>query len=150
MRLDHILQPERIAILPDCQDGDALLAHLARLLTLDAPEQSAAIAQSLHQRERLGSTAIGHGVALPHGRNSLFDEARAAFVRLPVPIDYRAHDGEPVDLALALSVPAHFTHQHLQLIAGIAERLGNAELRQALRSASDSTRLHALLTCDTP
>ena len=94
----------------------------------------------------MGSTAIGHGVALPHGRNEVFDEARAAFVRLRAPIAFGAMDDEGVDLVLALSVPSHFTHQHLQLLAEIAERFSDEGFRAALRGADDADALARLLT----
>ena len=144
MSLLDILPPERTALL-DVADGDALLEAVAGLLSPLSSEQSE-IAASLRQRERLGRTAIGHGVALPHGRNGVFGEARGAFVRLARPVDYGALDGEPVDLVFALSVPSGFTHQHLQLLAGIAERLADPALRDALRAAPDAATLHALLT----
>lgn len=144
MSLSQLLQAERIAILGQPQDGDLLLHTIAGLLA-DAPDQQAAIAESLRQRERLGSTSIGHGVAIPHGRSDVFDQARAAFVRLPAPIDYGANDDEQVDLLFALSVPAHFSHQHLQILAEIAERFSDESLRRALREAEDVDTVHALL-----
>lgn len=144
MSLSQLLQTERIAILSNPQDGDLLLQTIAGLLA-DTSDQQAAIADSLRQRERLGSTSIGHGVAIPHGRNDVFDHARAAFVRLPAPIDYGANDGEQVDLLFALSVPAHFSHQHLRILAEIAERFSDEALRRALREAEDIPSLHALL-----
>lgn len=150
MKLKDILHPSHIATLSDCQDGDALLNRLAGLLAGDRPQLCEGIIASLRQREQLGSTGIGHGVALPHGRNAAFDMARAAFVRLPRPIDYAAADGVPVDLVLALAVPADFAHQHLQLLADIAERFSNPALRQALRLAPDAATMHTLLTQDSP
>ncbi|RMH94117.1 PTS sugar transporter subunit IIA [Lysobacter pythonis] len=149
MSLTQILQPDRIAVLHDCSDGDDLIIALSGLLA-DTKAQLGPIADSLRQRERLGSTAIGHGVALPHGRNDLFEQARAAFIRLSQPIAYGALDGEPVDLVLALSVPSHFTHQHLRLLAEIAERFAAPGLRDALRGAPDTATIHALLTTTAP
>ncbi|MDO5609568.1 MAG: PTS sugar transporter subunit IIA [Pseudomonadota bacterium] len=144
MSLSQLLQAERIAILGQPQDGDLLLHTIAGLLADDADQQNV-IAASLRQRERLGSTSIGHGVAIPHGRSDVFDQARAAFVRLPAPVDYGANDEEQVDLLFALSVPAHFSHQHLQILAEIAERFSDESLRRALREAEDIATLHALL-----
>ncbi|MGY0505299.1 PTS sugar transporter subunit IIA [Luteimonas sp. e5] len=145
MSLRTLLAPTRIALDVAVDDVDGLLARLAQLLADEDPARSDDILASLRQRERLGSTAIGHGVALPHGRNDVFDEARAAFVRLARPLELDAVDGEAVDLVLALSVPAHFTRQHLQLLAEIAERFIDAGFRDALRTAHDTDAAHALL-----
>lgn len=149
MSLRSILSPTRIAVLDQASSADGLIDTLASLLCegSDGPEREA-VAQSLRQRERMGSTAIGHGVALPHGRNDVFEEARAAFVRVRKPVEFDAMDGEDVDLLLALSVPAHFTHQHLQLLAEIAERFVDADFRAALRDAPDAGSLHDLLVGD--
>ncbi len=149
MSLRSILSSARIAVLDEANDSDALLDTLAGLLC-DGPTGLEAVAASLRARERMGSTAIGHGVALPHGRNDAFDDARAAFVRLRRPLPFGAMDGDDVDLVLALSVPAHFTHQHLQLLAEIAERFADAGFRERLRAAHDAAGLHALLAGDAP
>ena len=149
MSLRSILSPARIAVLDRALGADDLIDTLAGLLceSSEGPKRDA-VAQSLHQRERMGSTAIGHGVALPHGRNDVFEEARAAFVRVNSPVEFEAMDGEDVDLLLALSVPAHFTHQHLQLLAEIAERFADPDFRAALRHAPDADSLHDLLAGD--
>ena len=149
MSIRSILSPARIAVLDRASDADDLIDTLSNLLCdgCEASEREV-VAQSLRLRERMGSTAIGHGVALPHGRNDTFDDARAAFVRLRAPIGFEAMDGEDVDLVMALSVPAHFTHQHLQLLAEVAERFSDSDFRAALRAAPDAASLHALLTGD--
>ena len=150
MSLRSIVSPSRIAGLDRPAGPDDLIDALAGLLCDGRQDAGrAAVAESMRQRERMGSTAIGHGVALPHGRNDVFDEARAAFVRVREPVGFEAMDGEDVDLLLALSVPAHFTHQHLQLLAEIAERFSDADFRAALRAAPDAASLHALLSGET-
>lgn len=148
MPLSEFLTPDRIAVLTGAGDRDAVLDAAARLLgdAADAPADAiGAIADSLRQRERLGSTAIGHGVAIPHGRNVAFDRTHAAFLRVQPPVDFGAADGQPVDLVLAMSVPAHFTQQHLQLLSEIAERFADPDLRNALRGAADVDALRSAL-----
>jgi PTS system nitrogen regulatory IIA component len=103
------------------------------------------IADCLRQRERLGSTAIGHGVAIPHGRSNAFEEVRAAFLRLQHPVDFDAGDGDPVDLVFAMAVPEHFTQRHLQLLSELAERFADAVFRTALRQAPDADALRGVL-----
>ena len=145
MPLSPLLGPDRIALIADPVDRDRVLDDAARLLAGDSPADAAAIADCLRQRERLGSTAIGHGVAIPHGRCSVYGEARAAFLRLAHPVDFDAGDGQPVDLVFAMAVPEHFTQQHLQLLSELAERFADAGWRDALRDAPDAGALRALL-----
>ena len=148
MSLRSILSSARIAVLDEARNTDALLDTLAGLLCDEDRAGIDAVAASLRARERMGSTAIGHGVALPHGRNDVFADARAAFVRLTRPLPFGAMDDEDVDLVLALSVPASFTHQHLQLLAEIAERFADADFRARLRAAPDAAAMHVLLAGD--
>ena len=145
MPLAELLSADRIALLAEPGDRDTVLDAAARLLAGDSPTHTAAIGESLRQRERLGSTAIGHGVAIPHGRSNAYDHARAAFVRLARPVDFDAGDGEPVDLVFAMAVPEHFTQQHLQWLAELAERFADEAFRQSLRAAPDVEALRALM-----
>jgi PTS system nitrogen regulatory IIA component len=145
MPLSPLLGPDRIALIAEPVDRDRVLDAAARLLAADSTADGAAIADCLRQRERLGSTAIGHGVAIPHGRCSVYGEARAAFLRLDHPVDFDAGDGMPVDLVFAMAVPEHFTQQHLQQLSELAERFADAGWRDALRAAPDAAALRALL-----
>jgi PTS system nitrogen regulatory IIA component len=144
MPLNDLLSRERIATLDLPLDRDAVLDEAARLLA-ETPEGAAPIAECLRQRERLGSTAIGHGVAIPHGRCNAFPTTRAVFLRLREPVDFDAGDGEPVDLVFAMTVPRHFTQEHLQLLAELAEQFADAGFRDALRGAPDADALATLL-----
>ena len=145
MPLSELLSADRIVILVEPADRERVLNAAARLLAGDAADATAAIGESLRQRERLGSTAIGHGVAIPHGRTDAFADARAAFLRLAPAVDFDAGDGQAVDLVFAMAVPAHFTQQHLQLLSELAERFGDAGFRAALRGAGDTDALRGLL-----
>ncbi len=153
MPLSDLLSAERIAALPAPADRDAVLGAAARLLskgaspTPTAPRDAdaAAIADTLRQREELGSTAIGHGVAIPHGRSRDYAQARAAFMRLDAPVNFGAADGQPVDLVFAMVMPEHFTQQHLQWLAELAERFAEPSFRDALRHAHDAAALQVLL-----
>lgn len=141
-----LLTAGRIVTLVEPANNDTMLETAARLLCGDSPANTTLITDSLQARERMGSTAIGYGIAIPHGRSAAFDEARGAFLRLTHPIDFGASDGQPVDLVFALAVPEHFTQQHLQLLAELSERFSDADYRAALRAAPDIDALHALLT----
>ena len=91
----------------------------------------------LLERERLGSTGLGHGIALPHARMPRITKAIGAFVQLETGVDFDAIDGEPVDLAFALLVPEAATEEHLQLLAKLATLFSSEELRESLRKAAD-------------
>lgn len=124
-------------------DKAGLLDMLAQLLAEGG--DAGPTHEALVARERLGSTGLGHGVAIPHGRSHTVAQARAAFVRLGHPIGFGADDGQPVDLVAALIVPAHFTDQHLKLLAELAELFSDRTMTAALREAPDPEALHAVL-----
>jgi len=145
MPFQSLLAADRIVLLVEPGDRDAVLDAAARLLADSSPANTQVIGDSLRKRERLGSTAIGHGIAIPHGRTPAFDTARGAFLRLAEPVDFGASDGMPVDLVFAMAVPEHFTQQHLQLLAELAEQFADDGFRAALRAAPDAAALRALL-----
>lgn len=101
---------------------------------------------SLFARERLGSTALGHGVAVPHGRIKGLSEAVATFVRLAQPVPFDAPDGQPVRMLMFLLVPEVATQQHLEILAELAHMLSSKELRAALADATTPEAVHAMLT----
>jgi PTS system nitrogen regulatory IIA component len=141
MPLTQLLTVDRIAAAVSADDGNEVLECAARLLSNGSPTPAAAIAASLRQRERLGSTAIGHGIAIPHGRSDAFAQPRGAFLRLERPVEFGAGDEQAVDLVFALIVPEHFTQQHLELLSELAERFADAGFRTALREAGDAQSL---------
>lgn len=114
-----------------------LLETLARLLATDHPHlEPDLVFERLLERERLGSTGLGHGIALPHARVKEVPRSLGAFVSLAHGVDYDAADGEPVDLAFALLVPETATEEHLQLLAELAGRFNDPEVRRRLRQAT--------------
>lgn len=145
MPLHDLLAADRIALLDEPGNRDAVLDAAAQLIADSSPGQTPVVAESLRTRERLGSTAIGHGVAIPHGRTDAFEQPRAAFLRLAKPVHFEAGDGQPVDLVFAMVVPAHFNQQYLQWLAELAERFADAEFRDALRNAPDLEALRTVM-----
>lgn len=123
-----------------------LLEHLAKLLGEDGDVALVRqVFDGLVAREKMGSTGLGMGIAIPHGRIAADIQPVAAFVRLRDPVAFDAADGEGVDLVLGLVVPEHFTDQHLQLLAQVAEMFDQADLLTALRKAPDDEALYRLL-----
>ena len=99
----------------------------------------AGVAASLAAREKLGSTGLGQGIAIPHGRIPRLPEALGAFARLRTPIPFDAPDGKPVDQLFVLLVPEHATDRHLQLLSELAQMFSDTEFRARLASAADAT-----------
>jgi len=106
----------------------------------------ATVFDSLIARERLGSTALGQGVAVPHGRVKGLDEALAAFLRLAQPVAFDAQEGQPVTMLLFLLVPEAATQQHLDILAELAQLMSNKNLRDALTTEPDPAAVHEMLT----
>ncbi len=100
---------------------------------------------SLFARERLGSTGLGHGIAVPHGRIKGLKEAVGAFVRTRAPIPFEAPDGNPVGLIFVLLVPEKATDAHLQILSELAEMFSDRELRGRLQLADDAVAVQQLI-----
>ncbi|NYT65472.1 PTS sugar transporter subunit IIA [Alcaligenaceae bacterium] len=109
-----------------------------------------AVFHSLISRERLGSTALGHDVAVPHGRIKDLKEPHAAFIRLADPVRFDTSDGRTASLLFILLVPEAATQLHLDLLAEIARLMSDANLRQALATEADPAAIHKLLTTAAP
>ena len=105
----------------------------------------ALIADSLFARERLGSTGLGHGVAIPHGRIKGLKAPMAAVLQLQQPIGFDAPDEQPVGLLIFLLVPEAATQKHLEILSEIAELLSDASLRERIKTAPTADQLHALI-----
>jgi PTS system nitrogen regulatory IIA component len=102
--------------------------------------------ESLFARERLGSTGLGQGVAIPHGRIKGLKEALAAFIRMKEPIPFDAPDGKPVNLIFVLLVPERATDLHLQILSELAQMFSDRAFREQLAAAADGAELHRLIT----
>ena len=111
---------------------------------------AAEVFESLFSREKLGSTALGHGIAIPHGRIKGLKETACAFVRMKVPIDFDAPDNLPVDLLFILLAPAAASDLHLQILAELAQMFSEKEMRDKLRAAPDAESLSSLIREWTP
>lgn len=105
---------------------------------------------SLFARERLGSTGLGQGVAIPHGRIKGLRDAIGAFIRLQTPVSFDAPDGQPVHLVFILLVPEQATEHHLQILSELAQMFSDKELRRHLAEATDASELHRHITAWQP
>lgn len=101
---------------------------------------------SLFAREKLGSTGLGQGVAIPHGRIKSLRDAVAAFVKTDSPIPFDAPDGAPVNMIFVLLVPERATDLHLQLLGELAQMFSNAAFRERLMASNDPATIHQMFT----
>jgi len=147
MHLVDLLSPSRVQCGLGVTSKKRLLDSLSGLLADgQGAELERQIYDSLCARERLGSTGLGHGVAIPHGRTPVLGTAVGAFVRLAEPVDFGAIDGQPVDLVFALAVPEHFNNQHLLLLSQLAELFSDPTMASSLREARDAAAIYSLLS----
>ena len=146
MNITELIVPERVSYCPQIGSKKRLLEHISELLAKDTPKLTwNEIFNSLINREKLGSTGLGKGVALPHGRTGSLDGPLCAFVRLGEPVEFDAADGEPVDLVFALLVPEESTEEHLQVLSSIAELFSNPSFCSSIRKCESDACLYRML-----
>jgi len=141
-RLSAILPATQVLVAVDATSKKRAYEEAGLLFESQHGLNRALITDSLFARERLGSTGLGHGVAIPHGRIKGLREARAAVVRLSTPIAFDAPDGKPVSLLIVLLVPEHATDEHLEILSEVAELLSDPVMRQMLMHEPESIRIH--------
>lgn len=142
MQVAELLDLDRVSCNTQSASKKRVLEQLSRLLAVKQEKLSQnQVFDSLLSRERLGSTGLGHGVAIPHGRLKESNTTLAAFIKLQEGVDFDANDNQPVDLLFALLVPEEATEEHLQLLAQLARMFSDEKLVQQLRAAPDARSL---------
>ena len=137
MDVVDIISQERTFTNVECASKKRILENAAGLIAQHAPEFTAhELFDSLITRERLGSTAIGKGVAIPHCRAKHCTAIVGALFKLQEPVDFDAMDNEPVDLMFVLLVPEEASEEHLQLLRQIAQRFSDEKVRDSMRNAT--------------
>lgn len=150
MTLAQLIGPDRVILGLRAPSKSVLLQELARRAAAVTGLDAGAIAQALDQRERLGSTGLGRGFALPHARIAGCPGFFALFARLARPLDFGAIDEAPVDLVLLLLGPEEATSQYLATLAAIARPLRNPAFAEALRREKDVAAVRAQLAREPP
>lgn len=143
-RLANTLNPELILIQADISSHKRLLEEMAKLLsqTINHEEcEERDIYHLLLEREKLGNTGIGSGVAIPHSRCAFIDEAIIGVITMQTPIDYHSPDRQPVDIAFGLLVPENANQAHLDLLANIARLTSNLDHKQQITQADSPEEL---------
>ena len=143
--LTNLFTPDCIALDHPAASRSDAFAAAGDLFFKQVGIDAASVVEFLNAREDLGSTALGAGVAIPHGRVKGLRQPSGAFIKLKSPIDFAAPDGEPVSILIFLLVPEKATQQHLEILSSIAQLLSNADTRQFLSSANDPAKVCELL-----
>jgi len=145
MLVTDILKLESVHLDDGSHSKKRALEQAASLLNKQSPSvTSETIFERLLERERLGSTGLTGGVALPHARMPGINKSQGVFIRLTEAIDFDSMDGQPVDLIFALLVPEEATDEHLQLLAQLARLFSDPNLRNSLRKADAQQALELL------
>jgi PTS system nitrogen regulatory IIA component len=137
-----LLPPSNIVLDLDVSSKKRLFEQAGLIFENNQGVARSLVFDSLFARERLGSTGLGQGVAIPHGRIKGLREAVAAFVRLSTPVAFDAPDGKPISLLFILLVPEQATEQHLQILSELAQMFSDRDLRDHLTLAQDAGDLH--------
>jgi PTS system nitrogen regulatory IIA component len=144
-RLSAILPAAQVLVSVDATSKKRAFEEAGLLFETQHGLNRALITDSLFARERLGSTGLGHGVAIPHGRIKGLKQPLAAVFQLASPIGFDAPDEQPVQLMIFLLVPEAATQKHLEILSEIAELLSDGGLREQMKGAVDAAALHALI-----
>lgn len=142
----QLLTQDAIVLTAKPTTKEALFVEAALALGLRLGINAPLIETCLQAREQLGSTGLGQGVGIPHGRLKGLKQVAGMFYRLSTPIPFDAPDNRPVDLAFFLLVPEQSTEEHLQLLSELAQGFSDPEFREQLRSSTDAAEVLNLFT----
>jgi nitrogen PTS system EIIA component len=146
MALADLVVPQAVVSSLRVNNKKQALQELAARAAVICGRSEREVLEVLMQRERLGSTGVGSGIAIPHGKLDRLERLFGVFARLERPIDFEALDGQPVDLVFLLLAPERAGADHLKALARIARLLRDPEIAQKLREARDAEAIYAVLT----
>lgn len=146
MQISDILSPAAVRTMTQSTSKKRLFQEIAEQARSVYGVDAAQTLDALQERESLGPTGVGHGVALPHARLHGLDRVVGLFLRLEKPLDFDAVDRQPVDLIFALLAPKNSGVDHLKALALVSRTLRDQDLRAKLRANDDPVALHAILS----
>lgn len=146
MKISTILRPEAVKVIASATSKKRLLHDLGELAASVYKIDAAAAVEALMERETLGPTGVGHGVALPHARIPDLDAVQGVFILLEKPVDFDAVDRAPVDIIFALFAPEDAGVEHLKALALVSRTLREASVCTKLRANTDPVTLYTILT----
>lgn len=148
MELSSILKPEAVKVISTASSKKRLLNELGDVANMAYGLEASVAVDALIERESLGPTGVGRGVALPHARVDSIDHVVGVFVLLEQPIEFESVDRQPVDIAFALFAPKEDGVEHLKALARVSRMLRDESVCQKLRANGDASTLYAILTDD--
>lgn len=146
MTLDTLIDRQSVLASVKAPNKKQLLQELSHAMAARVAIDHRVIFETLLTREKLGSTGIGQGIAIPHGKLPSISRVYGLFARLPQPVDFESVDGQPVDLVFVLLAPEHAGADHLKALAKISRVLRDPAVVAKLRGTEDPEGLYAILT----
>lgn len=146
MQLSDILKPQGVKLLSSSSSKKRLFHDLGEMAEANFGLDASKVIEALLEREGLGPTGVGRGVALPHARLKGLDQVSGLFLRLEKPLDFEAVDRQPVDLVFTLLAPMQAGVEHLKALALVSRTMRDADVCAKLRANSDPATLHTILT----
>ena len=146
MQLSKILLSNAVKSIASCTSKKRLFQDICEMAETCYGLKPSAVIDALIDRENLGPTGVGHGVALPHARLAGVDDVKGIFLRLEKPLNFDAVDRQPVDLVFALIAPENAGVDHLKALALVSRTFRDASICAKLRANNDPAKLHAILT----
>lgn len=146
MELADILSGESVLVCTGATTKHDVLAKLSEKVAEITGQPASEIFEALNDRESLGSTGLGNGIAVPHGKFAALKGVVAVFMKLDRPVDFDSVDDQPVDLIMMLLAPLGAGADHLKALARVARILRTDSIAEALRRTDDPARLYAILT----
>ena len=147
-QLLRLLPPENVLLDLEATSKKRVFESVGLLFENNQGIARSTVFEALFAREKLGSTGLGHGIAVPHGRIKGLKEAKGAFVRLASPVPFESPDGKPVLLLFVLLVPEHATEQHLQILSELAELFSDQNARESLSTATSAERVRMVFSSE--
>ncbi len=142
MKLIEFIKPDSIYVDVDVDSKKNLFKQVSSIFSRNDSEKSSIIVEKLNEREQLGSTGVGNGVAIPHSKINLIDKTKVIFLKLKSAIDFSAADKKHVDLVFVILAPKNCQSEHLLVLSSISNFLREESLVQKLRSLKKSTDIH--------
>lgn len=145
MTISALLSPQRIFLDTEISSKKKLLELISEIVAEQTESSESCIFNSLLNRERLGSTGLGLGFAVPHARLSSLDKTMACFFRLKQAINFEAPDNLPVDLVFTIIIPQEATEEHLMILSSLASIFSKTDVCEAIRKASSSDEITQII-----
>lgn len=145
MTISALLSPQSIFIDTEITSKKKLLELIANIVADRTHLPESSIYSSLLNRERLGSTGLGHGFAVPHARLENLDQTMGFFFRLNEPVNFESPDNQPVDLVFTIIIPEEATEEHLIILSSLASIFSRAEICEAIRGASSRDEIGQII-----